>query len=97
MYFLIRRLSQLLGPLAVLPLVAAFGIACDDTQDHGAQRSDSAGVMVVVNTAPDRPLEWSQTPLIQLGGEDDGPEAFFEVSRPLVSFDDRSRTQARNY
>jgi hypothetical protein len=75
--------------VGLLLVMGTFGTACDGTGDHGAVRSDSAGVTVVVNTASDRPLAWSLTQRLKLGGDDDGPQAFYQVSRPLVSFDDQ--------
>lgn len=63
-------------PFLILPLLGGCG---DGSSASGPQRTDSAGVELVVNVAPDRPLSWEFEEVLRLGGADDGPEAFFQV------------------
>jgi hypothetical protein len=48
---------------------------------------DSAGVTIVTKDATDRPLSWTVRPVFTLGGQDDGPEAFYQVNADLVALD----------
>ena len=62
--------------------------ACTPGGDGSAvQRTDSAGVEIVVSGATDRPLDWQFRLLFTLGGADEGPEAFFRVAPGLVGSD----------
>lgn len=72
--------SLLLTPL-FLPLLAACG---DIGGGARTERTDSAGVVLVTNTAQDRPLAWTFEPELTLGGED-----FYRVNRWLVDADAR--------
>lgn len=49
------------------------------------ERSDSAGVAIVLSRGADVPLDWTFTPVLRLGGADGGPEAFFGVGRHSVA------------
>lgn len=66
-----------------------FGLsACAGDSDASAvQRTDSAGVEIVLSSGSDRVLEWQFQHLFELGGSDDGPESFFRVSAELVGAD----------
>lgn len=55
------------------------------------ERVDSAGVEIVTNASPDRPLDGSMTEVLRLGGVDEGPEAFFQVGRDGLAADDLGR------
>ena len=49
--------------------------------------SDSAGIRIVSNVAADQPLNWSFTRSFALGGQDEGPESFYNVRRGSVGTD----------
>ena len=71
---------------------AAWGLcalaACTAARDESAvQRSDSAGIEIVVSGGPDRELAWQFQRLFTLGGADDGPEAFFRLAPGLIGSD----------
>jgi len=66
----------------------ASGCASNGDAGHDSVHTDSAGVEIVSNTSPDRTLSWSLNHRLTLGGADEGPESFYQLSRPLVSFDD---------
>jgi hypothetical protein len=77
-----------------LSTIPAFGIlcaalACGQNSDSaaGIQRTDSAGIEIVINSAPDRALGWTTRVVLQLGGEDSGPASFYQVQRSLVDLD----------
>ena len=53
------------------------------------QRSDSAGVEIVVSDGSDRTLGWRFDRLFALGGADEGPESFFRMSVWRVGADAR--------
>jgi hypothetical protein len=58
--------------------------------DHDAPvRNDSAGIEIVLNTASDRPLDWTFRESWRVGGAADGPEAFYRVERAKVAVDGR--------
>ncbi len=50
-----------------------------------ATRTDSAGISIVRNSGADRPLDWEFTPVLTLGGADEGPEAFYTLWRSVVT------------
>jgi hypothetical protein len=52
-----------------------------------AERVDSAGIEIVTNRGPDRPLALTFTPRLTLGGKDEGPESFFRVVHGSVAVD----------
>ena len=73
---------------AVLLLLLATLAACADGPPlEKAIVSDSAGIRVVSNLAPDTPLDWTFTPTLTLGGEEEGPESFYSVSERTVGVD----------
>lgn len=49
------------------------------------ERSDSAGVAIMLSRGSDVPLDWTFTRVLTLGGADEGPEAFFQVTRHSVA------------
>jgi hypothetical protein len=51
------------------------------------QRTDSAGVEIVLAMGPDRMLSWQFDRLFELGGAEDGPESFFRVGPGLIDAD----------
>ena len=51
------------------------------------QRADSAGIEIVRSSGSDRALQWEFHRLFELGGSEEGPEAFFRVSTQLVGAD----------
>lgn len=65
-------------PVAVFTLATGC-ILSDDPARQQTERLDSAGVEIVNNASQDRPLDWSMTEVLRLGGVDDGPEAFFRI------------------
>lgn len=71
----------LLG-LGVLPACADAG-----ADSPTLERTDSAGVELVVSRGADRSLEWTFEPRLTLGGTVDGPESFFDLSDRSVSSD----------
>ena len=77
--------------LFILPLTLALA-ACEPPADPAppaAERTDSAGIAVIINRGPDRPLALAFTPRLTLGGKDEGPESFFRVGRGSVAIDRR--------
>ena len=63
--------------------------ACNEAHDTvpAATTSDSAGVSIVLNSGEDRPLELHLRTIRTLGGDDAGPESFYQVARHLVAVD----------
>lgn len=62
--------------------------ACTAAREESAvQRSDSAGIEIVVSGGPERELAWQFQRLFTLGGEEDGPEAFFRMAPGLIGSD----------
>jgi hypothetical protein len=53
--------------------------------------SDSAGIRVVSSPTADRPLDWTFTPTLTLGGEEEGPESFISVNERTVGVDAAGR------
>jgi hypothetical protein len=62
-------------------------LACADAQpnSHLAERTDSAGVQLVMNSGKDRELAWSFAERFRLGGADSGPEAFYLLTPRNIS------------
>ena len=82
------------GRMAVMALTASLlGAACADSapslpQVPLAERADSAGVEIVINTGLDRPLEWRAEQRFRLGGADAGPEAFYRTGDSNIQTDE---------
>lgn len=49
------------------------------------ERTDSAGVEIVLSRGADVALDWTFTPVLTLGGADEGPEAFFGISSHSIA------------
>lgn len=73
------RLGRTFGVLALLMLP---GCTLDGGQDPGVSVSDSAGVSIVINTAPrwatTAPWRVSESPLLEIGMVDGAPEYLFD-------------------
>lgn len=82
-----RPATRFLASVAMLSTL----VACADGIPEQAVVSDSAGIRVVSSPAADRSLDWTFTPILTLGGEDEGPEAFFSVSERTVGVDSAGR------
>ncbi len=62
--------------------------ACATEGDESAvQRTDSAGVEIVLSAGSDRVLDWQFHRLFELGGSEEGPESFFRVSARRIGAD----------
>lgn len=72
-------------------LLAISTAACSPSADAARRvvREDSAGVAIVRNLAPDRTLAWSFEPALRLGGADEGPESFYQLSSSSIGVDGR--------
>ena len=88
-----RHAEHWMGPMArpVFALILAAGLtACASGNADDAvlaERVDSAGIELVINRGPDRPLAGTFTPRLALGGKDEGPESFFRVGRGRAAAD----------
>ena len=65
----------------------ALSACARDGNELLVQRTDSAGVEIVLSTGADRILDWQFERVFAVGGADDGPESFFSVSSRLVRAD----------
>lgn len=72
--------------IAFVLLVAAFP-ACSEGGGDAVVVSDSAGIRLVSNFADDQSLNWTFTESFSLGGQNEGPEAFYSVRRTSVGTD----------
>jgi hypothetical protein len=73
--------------LALGAALAAAACAADSPRRTAAERTDSAGVAIITNRGADFILDWSFTPTLTLGGEDEGPESFFNIGQSSVATD----------
>lgn len=75
--------------VATSALVLPFFMACDQTSTTAIPQvqRDSAGVAVVSNPGPDRPLDWQFVEVLRLGGPLDPDQAFFGIDRNSIAFD----------
>ena len=80
-------------------LIVSVSAACAPSGESvpAAERTDSAGVHLVMNRGADRPLQLEFTPRLTLGGKDSGPEAFFRVSRGNVAIDGAGRIHVLDF
>jgi hypothetical protein len=86
------RMSGTATPYRGAVLVLALLSACSDGPPlEQTIVSDSAGVRVVSNLAPDMRLDWTFAPTLTLGGEEEGPESFYSVSERTVGVDATGR------
>lgn len=75
-FLLTRNAMSRLASLPFLFLFPVLACAGADASGTAVERIDSAGVEHVLNTAPDRPLDWRFERVLTLGGVDEGPQAF---------------------
>jgi hypothetical protein len=76
--------------LLIMAAGAASGLSgsCSvETPPTVVERTDSAGVTLVVNRGEDRPLDWGFERVFTLGGDDEGPESFYNVGRGSLATD----------
>jgi hypothetical protein len=75
-------------PAAIAATLFAMA-GCERAPDEPApaERADSAGIQIVTNRGPDRPLALTFTKRFVLGGKDEGPESFFRVATGDVGID----------
>lgn len=78
----VPRRSRLIQIFALC--LATILPTCSESGGDSVVVSDSAGIRVVSNLAPDQPLNWSFTRSFALGGQDEGPESFYHVRRRSV-------------
>lgn len=76
--------------LAVGVVLAACGDAAKEIASDVVV-TDSAGVTIVTSGGIDRPLPWTLTELVQIGGEDEGPGSFTRASLYNVGVDGRDQ------
>ena len=76
---------------AAVLLLAALTACADGPPAEQTTVADSAGIRVVSNLAPETPLDWTFTPTLTLGGEEQGPEAFYMVRESTVGVDAAGR------
>lgn len=71
----------------VLAWVVWLAGACGagSTSSVTVERTDSAGVEIVLSRGPDVLFDWTFAPVLTLGGAEEGPEAFFQVSRYSIA------------
>lgn len=88
-------MTRLPVPRFALLLISCTALACGDATDASMrpaiQRLDSAGVELTRNLDPDRALDWTIRPAWQVGGQDEGPQAFFRVTAEAVAADGSGR------
>lgn len=85
----VRQGGAAAAGLCALGVLLAGCAAGGDAGANAVERVDSAGVAVVRNLGPDRPLAWTLHETLRLGGEDEGPEAFFGVHEAGIKVDAR--------
>jgi hypothetical protein len=90
-----RRLLQL-GALFPLAL-AASACGAGDVHRPLAERTDSAGVEIVTSPGEDAPLGWTLERLFVLGGEEEGPESFYQLYPGMVGTDRAGRIYVLDY
>lgn len=80
-----HHLPRTLGAIAVA--IGLVACAADTPPRITVERTDSAGVTIITNHGADFLLDWTFTPTLTLGGEDEGPEAFFNIGLSSVAAD----------
>lgn len=70
-------------------MLASASWACGGAPDRSEEitRSDSAGVEAVLNGQTDRMLDWTFQPILDIGGDSEGPTAFFRVFPSSIGVD----------
>jgi hypothetical protein len=81
-----RRRVATGSTLVALGLMGGACAGADDASDK-LVRLDSAGVTLVLNRQTDRMLDWRFERILELGGADDGPTAFFRVFPTSIGVD----------
>lgn len=71
----------------ILLSLMSWACAGADARSGDPVRTDSADVALVVNDRDDRMLDWTFDPVLDLGGADDGPAAFFRVFPTSIGVD----------
>lgn len=88
----LMRLTPVAYPAAgALALAVAVACGGDRAGRGDVQRSDSAGVEIVLNAADDLILDWTFIPRLTLGGQEEGPASFYELSASNVAVDSSGR------
>lgn len=70
--------------------------ACGQPEPSDVATTDSAGVAIVMSSAPDRPLAWNFTEEFRIGGADSGAGSFTSVSPYVVQTDGNNRIVVLN-
>jgi hypothetical protein len=86
-----RRQLSWHGALCVGTALWSLAGCAGEGDESDVQRTDSAGIEIVVSSGVDRPLERQFRRLFTLGGADEGPEAFFRISPGLIGADAAGR------
>lgn len=76
--------------ISLIGLLALGAAACGagpQTMGIEVERTDSAGIEIVWNRGADLPLDWSFEPQFRIGGEDKGPESFFQLRPGTIRAD----------
>ncbi len=76
--------------LSIVVALAACG-AADDRSPTSSTITDSAGVMIAVAPAADKPIEWTLTEVFRIGGADSGAGSFSAAYPRVVSTDAAGR------
>jgi hypothetical protein len=71
---------------AIIPFLLA-ACAADAPRRGTVERTDSAGVAIITNHGADFLLDWTFTPTLSLGGENEGAESFFRIGQSSVTAD----------
>lgn len=90
-----RRLIQL-GTLLPLAL-ASSACGAGEVRRPLAERTDSAGVEIVISPGEDAPLGWTLERLFALGGEEEGPESFYQLYVGSIGADRAGRIYVLDY
>lgn len=77
--------------LALVPVGTLVACGEGGSADAGPVHRDSAGVEIVDNAGPDRPLDVELERLFALGGADEGPASFYSLSPGHVAADASGR------
>ena len=70
--------------------------ACGEHAPSDVSSIDSAGVAIVTSAATDKPLPWTLTEVLRIGGADSGIGSFTSVSPYVVQTDGRNRIVVLN-
>jgi hypothetical protein len=72
-------------------VIALLSVACGDAAPSDVSTTDSAGVEIVMSTAPDRQLPWTFTEVLRIGGADSGIGSFTAASPAVVQTNGHNR------